>query len=122
MNLQHFKVEYDKTGAIFDRSQADAVVNAAPGFTDLIVISHGWNNDVDEASQLYDTFFQSIDAVLGVKLLADRLARPLAAADVRRGRWLLAQQEVRSPGAPSPPEGSPPSGAGPWTPRKRPNC
>ena len=31
--------------------------------SDLVVISHGWNNDMDEARALYRELFASIDAV-----------------------------------------------------------
>jgi hypothetical protein len=78
MTFTHFDVEFEKNGAIFDRSQAERVVSAAPGLTDLVVISHGWNNDVAEARLLYDNFFRSVDAVLGVRSLAARFGGPLA--------------------------------------------
>jgi hypothetical protein len=38
VEFQHFSVEFDKTGAIFDRSRVDEVENAAADLTDLIVI------------------------------------------------------------------------------------
>ena len=31
--------------------------------TDVVVISHGWNNDMDEARRLYRNLFASMDAV-----------------------------------------------------------
>jgi hypothetical protein len=54
---------------------------AATNATDLIVISHGWNNDKDEARALYDAFFASAQALIAANdftLPADR--RPYVAA------------------------------------------
>src|SRR4029077_19384369 len=38
-------------------------VSLPPRVTDLIVMSHGWNNDSTAARNLYQTFFQSFVAV-----------------------------------------------------------
>ena len=77
MEFSHFKVEFTKDGGIFDKSQRDEVLDAVPGLTDLIVISHGWNNDVAEATDLYDKFFKSINDVLGVAKIKQRFDGPL---------------------------------------------
>src|SRR6185436_4393227 len=37
--------------------------------TDLFVISHGWNNNIAEARNLYDALFASVDKVLGLELV-----------------------------------------------------
>jgi hypothetical protein len=50
-DIPYFEVEFDKRGGI----QRD--LNFAGGFTDLFVISHGWNNDAAEARTLYTKFF-----------------------------------------------------------------
>ena len=56
-----FPVEFDKQGKIFDPAQPAALDAhlAADGATDLIVFSHGWNNDMDDARRLYAKFFAS---------------------------------------------------------------
>jgi len=49
----------------------------AANATDLIVISHGWNNDKDEARALYDAYFASAQALVAggnFALPADRRA------------------------------------------------
>ena len=46
--------------------------------TDLIVIPHGWNIDVANATARYDEFFKSIDDVLGVDTIKHRFDGPLA--------------------------------------------
>jgi hypothetical protein len=40
-----------------DPGQRDALLAGAPGLTDLVVFSHGWNNDLSTANGLYDRFF-----------------------------------------------------------------
>ena len=66
----YFPLEFNKDGAIVDQSQFAAVMSAvvatAPdsAITDLIVISHGWNNDMPEAESLYTAIFNQVAAVL----------------------------------------------------------
>ena len=57
----YFEIEFDKEGAPADPKQAEALKAALkPGDpTDLIVISHGWNNHMGEARELYAAFFAS---------------------------------------------------------------
>lgn len=33
-------------------------------FTDLLVFSHGWNNDIDDARSLYEKYFQQVASIL----------------------------------------------------------
>jgi hypothetical protein len=64
--FQTIEVPFDKNAAItalgpIDGTGAAAAVAAlAPKVDDLIVISHGWNNDVDDARTLYAAIFASI--------------------------------------------------------------
>jgi hypothetical protein len=66
----YFPLAFSKDGAIVDQSQFAAVISAvAPAaaggaITDLIVISHGWNNDMPEAEGLYTSIFNQVAAVL----------------------------------------------------------
>ncbi len=69
MNFDPFatvEVPFDKNAAItplgaIDGTGAEAAIAAMlPGIDDLIVISHGWNNDIDEARALYSGFFTSV--------------------------------------------------------------
>jgi predicted alpha/beta-hydrolase family hydrolase len=54
-----FEVEFDKKGKLFDSKQAKALVDhvRAKQVTDLILFSHGWNNDLADARKLYTAFF-----------------------------------------------------------------
>lgn len=52
-NLDTWPVEFGRDGNILHETQVQALVNASANATDLLVISHGWNNDEDEANALY---------------------------------------------------------------------
>src|SRR5690242_15937504 len=64
------KVHFDKSGQRLD----DPVVPA--GTTDLVVVSHGWNNDEQEAEALYTKLFRNLadvtrqDAAFGARKVA----------------------------------------------------
>jgi len=47
------EVEFDKDGHLFDRQQLLDVVADLGTCTDLLVLSHGWNNNKEEARELY---------------------------------------------------------------------
>ncbi|HEX2164559.1 MAG TPA: hypothetical protein VHM02_11475, partial [Thermoanaerobaculia bacterium] len=52
----YFEVEYDKRGKLVDPAQEDAIerfVVRQPA-SDLLVLSHGWNNDMAQARSLYE--------------------------------------------------------------------
>ena len=49
-----FPVQFTKDGFIFQQSEVDAFLHGInTGVSDVIVISHGWNNNMDEAKSLY---------------------------------------------------------------------
>lgn len=66
--LPCFEIEFDTDGRLVDAAQArDAttfITSPAAGVTDVIAISHGWNNNMDEARRLYDDFFANFRARL----------------------------------------------------------
>ena len=45
--------EFGRDGTLVAPQQIELLLDAAAQATDLLVISHGWNNDTDEASALY---------------------------------------------------------------------
>ena len=61
------EVEFNKDGTIHDAKQADAVSKMVSegGISDLIVISHGWNNDMAQARALYRRFFRALSRQIG---------------------------------------------------------
>ncbi|MFL6175584.1 MAG: hypothetical protein ACJ715_02950 [Ornithinibacter sp.] len=62
-NYPYQELEFAKDGSPVHHEQADAVRALADQVTDVVVVSHGWNNDMDEARVLYRTLFASMDAV-----------------------------------------------------------
>ncbi|MEM8931898.1 MAG: hypothetical protein AAGE94_12030, partial [Acidobacteriota bacterium] len=80
--LPYFEVQFTKDGAIFKDDEAEAlrrfVADEAP--SDLIVLSHGWNNDLEDARDLYDRLLRSVRLQLdaGDVVLGDRSFAVLA--------------------------------------------
>jgi hypothetical protein len=58
----YFEVQFNKAGALHEEAEVAALL----GFldrnevTDLFVLSHGWNNHMDEARELYRKLLASI--------------------------------------------------------------
>lgn len=53
--FEYFEVQFTKSGDVHDRNEVAALKkhSAASETTDLLVLSHGWNNDMAEARGLY---------------------------------------------------------------------
>lgn len=57
----YFKVELTKEGKIFKPAQRDDLLaNVPAGTTDIVIASHGWNNDINDAQALYTNLFKHI--------------------------------------------------------------
>ncbi len=59
-HFDYFEIEFTKTGDFSNRQQLDALttfLRQSGTTTDLFAISHGWNNDINDARQLYVSFF-----------------------------------------------------------------
>jgi hypothetical protein len=56
------EVQYTKDGAVHDANEVAALMRLLEDgtVTDLFVIAHGWNNDMDDARSLYREFFQHV--------------------------------------------------------------
>ncbi len=64
--MERFSFECSRDGTACDDAEAVAAIKAiASGVTDLIVISHGWNNDKADATALYNLFFQRFEELRG---------------------------------------------------------
>src|SRR5947209_3624794 len=71
-----FSVQFDKSANLFKPAETDALVSAvsnAQAPTDLFLLAHGWNNNLDDATQLYSD-------------IAARLAEQLATNEKLSGR------------------------------------
>jgi hypothetical protein len=63
-NFRYQELEFAKDGSVVHPEQAAAVAGLAASVTDLIVMSHGWNNNIDEARDLYRELTASMNTVL----------------------------------------------------------
>lgn len=71
----YFPIEFNKDGGP-NAAQRDAAINGIPAnITDLCVVSHGWNNDMADAKQLYDGIFKKLrDQLAGSPSAAKQIA------------------------------------------------
>src|SRR4051812_45909559 len=63
------EVEFTRDGHVFNEGQAGAILDAAAGVTDLLVLSRGWNNDVAEARALYDALTANLTKLIQANVL-----------------------------------------------------
>ena len=62
----YFEIQFNKKGDIFDVNEVDALLDAIEpqGITDLVFVSHGWKNDIEDATNLYTELIGNIRTVL----------------------------------------------------------
>ena len=62
----YFEVEFTKQGTLHDENQVTQMLDflSAGTVTDLVLMSHGWNNDMEEARALYRNFFAAMHRVM----------------------------------------------------------
>lgn len=62
----YFEIQFDKQGAVFDANEVCQALNflKSGSNTDLMIIAHGWNNDMADARALYKNFFARMREVL----------------------------------------------------------
>jgi hypothetical protein len=60
----YFEVQFTKQGEPFKPAEKQAVLGAVGGLEELFVVAHGWNNDIDEARDLYAKLFANVRAKL----------------------------------------------------------
>lgn len=65
MQFPYAEVEFTSTGAVADPTQLAAAVDmvASSGATDVLLLSHGWNNDMPAARRLYEGLMDNVAAV-----------------------------------------------------------
>ena len=65
--MRTMDVEFTKDGRIYRHEQVAELLAGLDGVTDLLVLSHGWNNDRQEADDLYDELLGNIDDLLAIR-------------------------------------------------------
>lgn len=99
----YFEVEFNKQGKSSDADQVKALTDflAQGDTTDLFVISHGWNNDMAEARDLYTRFFDCARQVLDAKAVDGVSKRKFAIMAVLWPSAKFADKELIASGAAS---------------------
>ena len=97
----NFEIEFTKEGTVYDPSAVQAVLDflAQGTVTDLFVISHGWNNDIAEARDLYRRFFASVREVVDGNFVAGISARKFAVLGILWPSKKFAEEELIPSGA-----------------------
>jgi hypothetical protein len=62
----YFEVQFTKTGDVHDRGEVQALKRhlGSSDIDDLLVLAHGWNNDMQEARGLYDGLLRELRSAL----------------------------------------------------------
>jgi hypothetical protein len=99
----YFEVQFTKDGSVHDPRETDALLSflGQGTTTDLLVMSHGWNNDLDEARRLYRNFFACVRAVLAAGQVAGLADRHFAVLGVLWPSKKFADRELIAGGAAS---------------------
>ncbi len=83
----YFELEFGKDGSLVNANQVQQVLeflksDGGVGTTDVLVFSHGWNNDEDEARDLYKRFFGALQGVVGMGSVAGAKSHKFAVVGV----------------------------------------
>jgi hypothetical protein len=80
----YYEVQFTKEGAAHDPAEVAALTQPMAGgpVTDLVVLCHGWNNDMDDARRLYRNFGERMRAVADAGHLPAAAQRKLAVVGV----------------------------------------
>ena len=92
----YFEVEFTRDGAVYKPEEATALQTyvAQGGATDVIAISHGWNNDMAAARDLYRRFLKRVRHVLDKKLVPADANRSFAVMAVLWPSITFAEEEL----------------------------
>ena len=99
--FDYFEVQFDKEGNAADQSEVDSVLNfvSQGSATDLFVISHGWNNDMAEARDLYKRFFDRVKEIAGAGKVPGTDSRKFAVLGILWPSKKFAEEELIASGA-----------------------
>lgn len=79
MSIPQFELEFTRDGMLLDADALRPLLATLPNFSDLLVLSHGWNNDKADAAQLYADLLASIGKVLQLGAVPGLAGRQLGA-------------------------------------------
>lgn len=72
--IPFFELKFDKNARLTDPTELEAITLEIQSgkYTDILVMSHGWNNDRTEAGELYETLMQLIHEQMAEHPVKDR--------------------------------------------------
>jgi hypothetical protein len=97
----YFEIEFTKDGNVDDAAEVADLREflKKPNATDLLVISHGWNNDMNDARKLYTKFLACLRRVLDEKAVSGVADRSFAVLAVLWPSIKFADEELIPSGA-----------------------
>ena len=97
----YFEVQFTKDGAVNDAAEVAALHDflAQKTASDLLLISHGWNNDLNDARDLYARFLASLRAVLDQGVVPGAAGRSFAVLAVLWPSIKFADEQLIPSGA-----------------------
>jgi pimeloyl-ACP methyl ester carboxylesterase len=97
----YFPIEFDKKGKVAKPSQVDELEShlKTAGTTDLIVVSHGWNNDMAEADKLYGDLLKNMQSLISQNKVSGLSARKFAVFGVLWPSKKFADEDLIPSGA-----------------------
>jgi hypothetical protein len=96
----YFEVEFTRDGGVFKPAEVDALHDfiAQDKATDLVVLSHGWNNDMSAARDLYSRFLACVRRVEDRNAGASAIDRSFAVLAVLWPSVTFADEELIASG------------------------
>ena len=75
--FRYFEVQFTKAGDVHDRNEVRALTEhlASSDTKDLLVLAHGWNNDMQEARQLYDGLLSQLETAMKAQRISSAAQR-----------------------------------------------
>lgn len=103
LGFPYFEVEFNKNGKSSNPAQVKVLTDflTEGDTTDLIVISHGWNNDMKEARDLYRRIFECVRTVIDEKKAVGVSKRKFAIMAVLWPSHKFAEKQLIPSGAAS---------------------
>jgi hypothetical protein len=97
----YVELQFTKDGAVHDPGEVAALMGLveAGTVTDLLVLSHGWNNDMDDARDLYRDFVAHVRAQLSAARVAGAAGRSFAILGVLWPSKKFAEKDLIASGA-----------------------
>ncbi len=99
----NFEIQFDKHGNRFNPAEEEQLFDflSHNSMTDLLVISHGWNNDLADARALYARFFERFSEIFRNGSVPGASARRFAVASILWPSKKFTDQELIPSGAAS---------------------